>query len=281
MSLSLSSQHGSVHPMATKCYDPNEHYEMDRNTFAATALCALRYSQEPVYADAQSACYQQCHGPRNSEVGPLAGGVQSIPWEQRQRWTEAPMGGPNVCDPAVWPYYDNSFVVDGAQYPQYHGQAMHVSHQATSSPSSMSYNGRQWSESTLYSQISSTASSFSEPFWDCNPLPATSFAPTDSQDRLQEIARGDTHNTGTPNRRFQCNDENFRDIPYAPLIYQALLEAPGHRLVLRDIYKWFEANTDKALNPACKGWQNSVRHNLSMNGVRASFDQQVPMRKLT
>lgn len=56
--------------------------------------------------------------------------------------------------------------------------------------------------------------------------------------------------------------------PYAKLIYQALMAAPRYRMVLRDIYDWIGRNTDKAKDPAFKGWQNSVRHNLSMNGVR-------------
>ena len=55
--------------------------------------------------------------------------------------------------------------------------------------------------------------------------------------------------------------------PYAKLIYNALMEAPDRRLVLRDIYTWISENTDKARDPGFKGWQNSVRHNLSMNGV--------------
>ena len=59
--------------------------------------------------------------------------------------------------------------------------------------------------------------------------------------------------------------------PYAQLIYRALKEAPGHGMVLKDIYDWFEKNTDKAKNPLSKGWQNSIRHNLSMNGVRTAL----------
>ena len=55
--------------------------------------------------------------------------------------------------------------------------------------------------------------------------------------------------------------------PYAKLIYRALMDAPEHRMVLKDIYEWIAQNTDKARDPAFKGWQNSVRHNLSMNGV--------------
>lgn len=56
--------------------------------------------------------------------------------------------------------------------------------------------------------------------------------------------------------------------PYAKLIYRALMDAPDHQMVLKDIYLWIAQNTDKARDPAFKGWQNSVRHNLSMNGVR-------------
>ena len=56
--------------------------------------------------------------------------------------------------------------------------------------------------------------------------------------------------------------------PYAKLIYRALMDAPNHQMVLKDIYDWIARNTDKARDPAFKGWQNSVRHNLSMNGVR-------------
>ena len=55
--------------------------------------------------------------------------------------------------------------------------------------------------------------------------------------------------------------------PYAKLIYRALMDAPNHQMVLKDIYEWIARNTDKARDPAFKGWQNSVRHNLSMNGV--------------
>jgi hypothetical protein len=58
-----------------------------------------------------------------------------------------------------------------------------------------------------------------------------------------------------------------KDQPYAQLIYQALRQADGHTMVLRDIYDWFKTNTDKSAGSETKGWQNSIRHNLSMNGV--------------
>ncbi|KAF2708163.1 hypothetical protein K504DRAFT_361581, partial [Pleomassaria siparia CBS 279.74] len=70
-------------------------------------------------------------------------------------------------------------------------------------------------------------------------------------------------------------DENpiDKEQPYAQLIYRALLEQPGHTMILRDIYNWFKDNTDKAADKETKGWQNSIRHNLSMNGAFEKVDQ--------
>ena len=67
-------------------------------------------------------------------------------------------------------------------------------------------------------------------------------------------------------------DGELNSEPYAQLIYRALKSAPEHRMVLKEIYEWFEKNTDKANDGSSKGWQNSIRHNLSMNGV--SFAEQ-------
>lgn len=63
------------------------------------------------------------------------------------------------------------------------------------------------------------------------------------------------------------DENNNYDKPYAQLIYEALLQAPGHRMLLRDIYDWFVTNTRKPRESGTNGWQNSIRHNLSMNQV--------------
>lgn len=58
------------------------------------------------------------------------------------------------------------------------------------------------------------------------------------------------------------------DEPYAKLIYRALMSKPSHSMVLQEIYQWFRDNTLKGSSDT-KGWMNSIRHNLSMNAVRA------------
>lgn len=60
------------------------------------------------------------------------------------------------------------------------------------------------------------------------------------------------------------------DEPYAQLIYRAFMSRPNKSMTLQEIYQWFRENTDKSKSEG-KGWQNSIRHNLSMNGVRDSF----------
>ena len=61
--------------------------------------------------------------------------------------------------------------------------------------------------------------------------------------------------------------------PYAQLIQECLLQAPNHRMMLRDIYDWFDRYTTKPDESGGSGWQNSIRHNLSMNKVRATHSR--------
>ncbi|KAJ5523298.1 Winged helix-turn-helix transcription repressor DNA-binding [Penicillium frequentans] len=73
----------------------------------------------------------------------------------------------------------------------------------------------------------------------------------------------------------QPADPPSTDPPYSQLIYQALRETKGHRLQLQDIYTWFEKNTNKGKDES-KGWQNSIRHNLSMNAGFEAIRTDVP-----
>lgn len=51
---------------------------------------------------------------------------------------------------------------------------------------------------------------------------------------------------------------------YAELIGMAILRSSERRLTLAQIYKWISDHF-KFYNPADSGWQNSIRHNLSLN----------------
>lgn len=147
------------------------------------------------------------------------------------------------------PYYETS-PPQMFQYPQYQHQQQ---------PSYVSYR--------------------SHPFGPLSPAPTTTsespgmsfrggFAwPVQQESRgLFHVPRDETYYTGSPEDE---EDETMCDKPYARLIYDALMQAPGNRMMLREIYDWFQRHTTKPAESGTNGWQNSIRHNLSMNQVSA------------
>lgn len=66
-------------------------------------------------------------------------------------------------------------------------------------------------------------------------------------------------------------DVEDEEIPYAQLIYKALMSVPSRTMILGEIYQYFRGNIPRFSKVRGKGWQNSIRHNLSMNGVCHPF----------
>ncbi|KAL7310451.1 hypothetical protein PS15m_009951 [Mucor circinelloides] len=52
---------------------------------------------------------------------------------------------------------------------------------------------------------------------------------------------------------------------YSSLIAQAILESENERMTLRDIYTWITGRYPALYNAEDTGWQNTIRHNLSLN----------------
>lgn len=69
------------------------------------------------------------------------------------------------------------------------------------------------------------------------------------------------------------DDEGINKPPYsyAHLIGMAILRAPNRRLTLAQIYKWISDTFAFYRNSSETGWQNSIRHNLSLS---KSFSKQ-------
>ncbi|KAG4303801.1 hypothetical protein PORY_002799 [Pneumocystis oryctolagi] len=59
-------------------------------------------------------------------------------------------------------------------------------------------------------------------------------------------------------------EHNKPNLSYASLIAQAILSSPAKKMTLSDIYEWI-AHTYKYYKYAQNGWQNSIRHSLSLN----------------
>ena len=86
--------------------------------------------------------------------------------------------------------------------------------------------------------------------WQCSPIAKTE----DEHDNLRAAVEANE------------SQENA-DPCYAELLRQALMGADGHTMLLKDLYEWVRTHSSKAQDPNNRGWQNSVRHNLSMNAV--------------
>ncbi|KAI6859280.1 hypothetical protein KC323_g6659 [Hortaea werneckii] len=74
------------------------------------------------------------------------------------------------------------------------------------------------------------------------------------------------------NDNLQDDLENS-DPCYAQLLYRCLREAPEHTMTLKDLYEWVREHSQKAKDSKNRGWQNSVRHNLSMNAAFEKVQQ--------
>ncbi|KAI1334358.1 hypothetical protein F5Y15DRAFT_294335 [Xylariaceae sp. FL0016] len=93
---------------------------------------------------------------------------------------------------------------------------------------------------------------------DSPDLRAGDFSVAEGMDEDEEIPDQGEHS--------EVDNGDRADEPYAKLIYRAFMSRARHAMTLQEIYQWFRENTDKARSQS-KGWQNSIRHNLSMNAA--------------
>jgi hypothetical protein len=83
----------------------------------------------------------------------------------------------------------------------------------------------------------------------------------------------ETESFKTQRGKLPSDDGTKPSLSYAELIRAAILGAPNKRLTLAQIYKWI-SDTYSFYNAANPGWQNSIRHNLSLN--KAFIKQERP-----
>lgn len=96
--------------------------------------------------------------------------------------------------------------------------------------------------------------------------PASMDTPRDTPSSQNLESRSVPSSASPPSHSTESGETEKSDEPYAKLIYKAFMSRPDYSMTLQEIYQWFRANTRKALTET-GGWQNSIRHNLSMNAV--------------
>lgn len=106
--------------------------------------------------------------------------------------------------------------------------------------------------------------------------------PSSARNRMLKRSLSEVSGTDRPFKRMRQEEEHINYVPepddmppvedegtkpshsYANLIGMAILRAPNRRLTLAQIYKWI-SDTYSFYRGSETGWQNSIRHNLSLN----------------
>ncbi|KAJ4366845.1 Forkhead transcription factor [Neocucurbitaria cava] len=106
------------------------------------------------------------------------------------------------------------------------------------------------------------------PFADTAPLRDRSKKQKVKEVKVEEVDGPLPHPEEMPSVE---DDGNKPSYSYAMLIGMAILRAPSRRLTLAQIYKWISDTFAFYRNSQETGWQNSIRHNLSLS---KSFSKQ-------
>ena len=237
----------------------------DQQTSAAsTGLCALRQPHQLAFFQPTIPSPPD-RGSLYGSQNPSLGSYENLPWGREQTWKN-PTSASDATQQGLWMFgatgYAANATVTSSSTRQEHGVP------ATASFPMVDCLPR----SAQFQQHTPSSETFAEHGFD-GPILFPARQPHSGPSiHSASIGPNEEHENsdGYVAMKDQASnsEERTSDTPYAKLIERALLEAKGNRLVVKDIYKWIEANTNKASDPSSKGWQNSVRHNLSMNGVR-------------
>ena len=238
------------------------------------AFCHQPYNYQigPEYDNSD---YQSTCGPAHGKTMGSSLWDNSFPLDSTLAYSPSPLTCPRSHSQDIHAAFRHAMASDDNAYPTW----PYFLDASNSQPVPTAPRGRQFQNDLLPMSKSDSSRSHlpDESFQNYSPAASPSPLPSTRPDVCSAISPDTADGYEGANHVAVMNgDETDVDggvscEPYAQLIYRALKSAPEHKMVLREIYDWFEKNTDKAIANESKGWQNSIRHNLSMNGVSSPF----------
>lgn len=153
--------------------------------------------------------------------------------------------------------------IDKENYPQQY-------YQAPTNPYSEGLNRANFSLEGLYgNRLQKRTLMEAAPIHESRPLKKAKVEEPQEKDETQEMKELPAPDSFPP-----LHDDGGKPThSYAQLIGMSILRAPNRRLTLAQIYKWI-SDTYSFYSATDAGWQNSIRHNLSLN--KAFIKQERP-----
>ncbi|KAK6338773.1 hypothetical protein TWF696_009584 [Orbilia brochopaga] len=184
-----------------------------------------------------------------------------------------PNSASHLQSPPFFPVEDISYSQNGRGYPVPYGvpagyeytdmgDASSVPHSELSEPSSLPLDGYYLDQNEYWNGTPGLHDDMRKLELGPGMMLRKSESPSDFVLPYRHSSYHDMHD------RYAQEPDMEEDIPpYAELIFEALKSAPGHQMHLQDIYQWFREHYARFRHDTSKGWMNSIRHNLSMNGA--------------
>lgn len=205
-----------------------------------------------------------------AQVSPFTQSHDSMSWHYQVDWTPYPAQGPQ-SDHEIY-YQPVSPAEEGSPHCWCRATPMSLSQNYSNSilPSSpVLYNSFRYPDNPQFpiEQREENIEGFMSPFSPILEDLLDSDTDDGEESDCQESDLDHSDERSLATSPYASDGVDYDQATYAVLIHHALMSAPKHRMVLAEIYTYFREKIPRFKNLKDRGWMNSIRHNLSMNGV--------------